>query len=56
MKKNKFLICLGATGGHIFPGLSIAEEIKKRDANSEIIFINSTNYNVGMPNMDINYE
>ena len=56
MKKNKFLICLGATGGHIFPGLSIAEEIKKRDANSEIIFINSTNYNVGMPNMEINYE
>ena len=40
MRKSKFLICLGATGGHIFPGLSIAEEIKKRDDGSEIIFIN----------------
>ena len=56
MRKSKFLICLGATGGHIFPGLSIAEEIKKRDDGSEIIFINSANSNEGMPNMKIDYE
>jgi UDP-N-acetylglucosamine--N-acetylmuramyl-(pentapeptide) pyrophosphoryl-undecaprenol N-acetylglucosamine transferase len=35
----KFAIAAGGTGGHIFPGLSLAEEIKTRDENHEIIFI-----------------
>lgn len=38
MKKNTYLIAAGGTGGHIHPGIAIAEEIKKQDANSRIIF------------------
>ena len=29
MSKKKFIICLGATGGHIFPGIALADAIKQ---------------------------
>ena len=35
----KLLIAGGGTGGHLFPGVAIAEEINRRYANSEILFV-----------------
>lgn len=35
----KIVIAGGGTGGHIFPGIAIAEEIKRRDNSAEVIFI-----------------
>lgn len=37
----KVLIAAGGTGGHIYPGLAIAEKIRKENPNAEIIFIGS---------------
>lgn len=37
----KILIAAGGTGGHIYPGLSIAEKIKQKYADAEIIFVGS---------------
>lgn len=37
----KILIAAGGTGGHIYPGLAIAEKIKKEQAEAEIVFIGS---------------
>jgi UDP-N-acetylglucosamine--N-acetylmuramyl-(pentapeptide) pyrophosphoryl-undecaprenol N-acetylglucosamine transferase len=39
-KQNyKFIISGGGTGGHIFPALAIANEIKRRYPNSEFLFV-----------------
>jgi UDP-N-acetylglucosamine--N-acetylmuramyl-(pentapeptide) pyrophosphoryl-undecaprenol N-acetylglucosamine transferase len=35
----KVLIAAGGTGGHIYPGIAVAKEIVRRDANSEILFV-----------------
>lgn len=35
----KVIIAGGGTGGHLFPGLAIAEEFKKRDSATEIVFV-----------------
>lgn len=40
-KDPKFAIVAGGTGGHIYPGIAIAQELKKRFANAQIIFIGS---------------
>ncbi|MGL5731419.1 MAG: glycosyltransferase, partial [Bacteroidales bacterium] len=32
-KQRKYIVSGGGTGGHIFPALSIANEIKQRDPN-----------------------
>ena len=37
----KIAIVSGGTGGHIYPGLAIAEEIKKRDQEVSILFLGS---------------
>ena len=41
-RKPKILISGGGTGGHIFPALSIADELKKR-LNAEILFVGAEN-------------
>lgn len=45
MKKNTYniLISGGGTGGHIFPALSIAGEIKRRSPESNILFVGADN-------------
>src|SRR6187399_3274142 len=35
----KYLFAGGGSGGHIFPAIAIADEIRKSDANAEILFI-----------------
>ncbi len=35
----KIIIAGGGTGGHLFPGIAIAEEILKRDGDNRILFI-----------------
>jgi len=35
----KVLIAAGGTGGHIYPGIAIANEIMARDAESEVLFV-----------------
>lgn len=42
-KKLKILISGGGTGGHIFPALSIADELKKRNPHAEILFVGADN-------------
>ena len=36
---SKYLISGGGTGGHIFPAVSIANELRRRDPNCEILFV-----------------
>ncbi|MFM7769184.1 MAG: undecaprenyldiphospho-muramoylpentapeptide beta-N-acetylglucosaminyltransferase [Bacteroidota bacterium] len=36
---NKVLLSAGGTGGHIFPAIAVANEIKKRFPNCEILFV-----------------
>ncbi len=33
------IIAGGGTGGHLFPGLAIAEEFKRRDEKNEVVFV-----------------
>ena len=35
----KVIIAGGGTGGHIFPAVSIAEEIMDTDKNNEVLFV-----------------
>ncbi|OGC23740.1 undecaprenyldiphospho-muramoylpentapeptide beta-N-acetylglucosaminyltransferase [candidate division WOR-1 bacterium RIFOXYB2_FULL_42_35] len=37
----KIAIVAGGTGGHIYPGLAIAEEVRLRDPKAEILFLGS---------------
>lgn len=39
----RFIIAGGGTGGHIFPALSIAGEIRKRSPANEILFVGTRN-------------
>lgn len=39
MKLRKVIISGGGTGGHIFPALSIADELRRRDPSIEILFV-----------------
>jgi UDP-N-acetylglucosamine--N-acetylmuramyl-(pentapeptide) pyrophosphoryl-undecaprenol N-acetylglucosamine transferase len=41
VKTLKIAIASGGTGGHVYPGIAIAEEIHERDIKSEILFIGS---------------
>ena len=42
-KKYKFIISGGGTGGHIYPALSIADSLKNKFINSELLFVGSKN-------------
>src|ERR1051325_3076182 len=35
----RVLIAAGGTGGHIYPGIAVAQEIMRRDANSKVHFV-----------------
>ncbi len=39
MNNNRILIAAGGTGGHIFPAIAIANEIKKMNPFAEILFV-----------------
>ena len=39
VRKNKFIISGGGTGGHIYPAISIANMIMKSIPNSEVRFV-----------------
>ena len=41
--KMKVIISAGGTGGHIYPALAIANKIKEKDKNSEILYIGTSN-------------
>ena len=43
MNNPKILISGGGTGGHIFPALAIAGEIKRRYPNADILFVGADN-------------
>lgn len=38
-RKPKFIVSGGGTGGHIFPALAIADELKMRFPNADILFV-----------------
>jgi len=35
----RLIIAGGGTGGHLFPGVAIAEEVRARDAGAEVLFV-----------------
>ncbi|MDD2381404.1 MAG: glycosyltransferase, partial [Mariniphaga sp.] len=39
MKIERVIISGGGTGGHIFPALAIANEIKRRNREAEVLFV-----------------
>jgi UDP-N-acetylglucosamine--N-acetylmuramyl-(pentapeptide) pyrophosphoryl-undecaprenol N-acetylglucosamine transferase len=38
----KVLIAAGGTGGHIYPGIAVANEVMRRDPANEILFVGTT--------------
>ena len=39
MKKYKIILSGGGTGGHIYPAIAIANELKSRHENAEFLFV-----------------
>lgn len=42
-RKLKFILSGGGTGGHIYPAIAIADELKKRFPDCEILFVGASN-------------
>jgi len=42
MRKLKFILSGGGTGGHIYPAIAIANELKSRFPDSEILFVGAS--------------
>ena len=49
VRKNKFIISGGGTGGHIYPAISIANMIMKSIPNSEVRFVGCLLYTSPSP-------
>ncbi|MGO3707176.1 MAG: undecaprenyldiphospho-muramoylpentapeptide beta-N-acetylglucosaminyltransferase [Mesonia hippocampi] len=43
MKKPKFILSGGGTGGHIYPAIAIANELKRRFPTAEFLFVGAEN-------------
>ena len=56
MNKKKIIICLGATGGHVFPGIALADALKQSSPDYEILFINTLKSNEMLPKLNFNYK
>ena len=41
MDTLKIIVSTGGTGGHIFPALAVADEIKKQYPSAHILFVGS---------------
>ncbi|HYA32083.1 MAG TPA: undecaprenyldiphospho-muramoylpentapeptide beta-N-acetylglucosaminyltransferase [Thermodesulfovibrionales bacterium] len=41
----RIIIAGGGTGGHLFPGIAVAEELKRREESTEVIFV-GTEYGI----------
>ena len=41
MDTLKIIVSTGGTGGHIFPALAVADEIKRKYPNAEVLFAGS---------------
>ena len=39
MRPLRLLIAGGGTGGHLFPGVALAEELRRRDPDAEVLFV-----------------
>jgi UDP-N-acetylglucosamine--N-acetylmuramyl-(pentapeptide) pyrophosphoryl-undecaprenol N-acetylglucosamine transferase len=39
LKVMRVLIAAGGTGGHIYPGIAVAKEVMRRDADSDVMFV-----------------
>ena len=53
---KRIIIVLGATGGHIFPGISIADTLKKTNKEVDILFVNTSNLNIGLSELKLNHK
>ncbi len=42
MKKRNVVIAGGGTGGHIYPGIALAQELKKKDSSIQVHFVGAT--------------
>jgi len=40
--RMKVMIAAGGTGGHIYPGIAVANEIMRRDSSSEVLFVGTS--------------
>ena len=39
---STYLFCGGGSGGHLFPGVAVAEELRRREPDGRIVFVGST--------------
>lgn len=52
----KIIIAGGGTGGHLYPGIALAEYIKKKEPNSKILFlVNRKQKNILMEKFDFSF-
>ena len=52
----KFIFTCGGTGGHVSPALAIAEEIRKKSENAQILFICRAGGNESFPVQKLGYD